>query len=179
VGIIKAIVEKFKLIELVAILLVASLIITVLPEKKITQLGLEGVKQYQMYISLCLIICISYYVFFLISYVIRFGRKILYGKRVGINYMKKYMSTDEMELLIETFYDRANNSFNASGYIEYHDGRKAALEGKRIIYSAANLSYEITMFAYNLQPYAREFLNRNLKNGNITIEPNRFTYRLR
>jgi hypothetical protein len=151
-GIIKAIVEKFRLNELVGILLFACLIITVLPEEKITQLGLEGVKQYQMYISLCLIICISYYAFLILSIVLRFSRKILYGKRVGINYMKKYMSTDEMELLISIFYNRTNNAFGSTGYIEFADGRKAALEHKRIIYLAANMSRDYTEFAYNLQP---------------------------
>ena len=92
--------------------------------------------------------------------------------------MKKYMSTDEMELLISTYYNRNNNAFGSSGYIEYADGRKAALEGERIIYLASSMSHEFTMFAYNLEPYAREFLNKNLRNGNITIESNSFTYRL-
>lgn len=34
-------------------------------------------------------------------------------------------------------------------------------------------------FAYNLQPYAVEFLNKNLANGNIKIEGDRLTYLLR
>ena len=38
--------------------------------------------------------------------------------------------------------------------------------------------YAHCAFAYNLQPYAREFLNRNLRNGNIKIQNNSFEYML-
>ena len=51
------------------------------------------------------------------------------------------MSPEEMELLIESFYDSNNNRFSSTGKIEFSDGRKAPLEIKHIIYSASQIGY--------------------------------------
>lgn len=56
-GIIKAIFEKFKIKELIAILFVAAFIITVLPKEMATKLNIGKFREnYQTYISLCLIV---------------------------------------------------------------------------------------------------------------------------
>ena len=57
-GFLKSIIEKIKLSELAGIVFIASLILTLLPEKQIAKLGLIGILQYQMYISLLLFLCI-------------------------------------------------------------------------------------------------------------------------
>ncbi|WP_346876824.1 super-infection exclusion protein B [Clostridium sp. UBA5712] len=181
---IKSIVEKLKIKEVVGILFCATLIITALPQDVLTYLKLSEIRdKYQMYISLCLIITSAYYMSSILGFVGKFiVRRIINEKRIGIKYMKNEMSADEMELLIEVFYDKNNNTFKSSGYIEYSDGRKTPLENKWIIYLASNMSntnrYDYCAFAYNLQPYAREFLNRNLRTGNIKIQSNSFEYRL-
>ncbi|MBU3103925.1 super-infection exclusion protein B [Clostridium gasigenes] len=179
---IKSIIEKLKLKELIGILFGSALIITILPYDIISYLKLVEVREkYQMYISLCLIITSAYYIFNILGFISGFIiGKVVNEKKVAIKYMKNKMSADEMELLIKTFYDNSNNAFKSSGYMEYSDGRKAALESKWIIYLASNISnsnnYGYCSFAYNLQPYAREFLNKNLKNGNIKIDNNSFKY---
>lgn len=179
-GVIKAIIEKFKLKELIDIIFVAAIIITIIPKDTAITLNiLKFREKYQTYISLCLIITGAYY----IVGILIFFRKFILGKiynwkRTAINYMKNYMSPDEMGLLIETFYDRENNSFKTSGMIEYSDGRKAALESKHVLYRASSMS-EWYAFAYNLQPYVRDYLNMNLQQGNIRIMPNRFEYVLK
>lgn len=181
---IKSIVEKLKIKEIVGILFCATLIITLLPQEVLIYLKLSEVREkYQMYISLSLIITSAYYMFNILGFVGRFiVKRIINVKRIAIKYMKNEMSADEMELLIEVFYDKHNSIFKSSGYIEYSDGRKAPLESKWIIYRASSMSntdmYAYCAFAYNLQPYAREFLNRNLRNGNIKIQNNSFEYRL-
>ncbi len=178
-GILKSIIEKIKLNELAVIALIASLILTLLSEKQIERLGLTGILQYQMYISLCLIITSSYFMMIVIFKIIKFFRNKFFGfDKIGKNYMKTYMSPEEMGLLISVFYDSINKSFRTSGLIEYNDGLKAGLEAKHIIYRSSSLSTFGTEFSYNLQPYAREFLNKNLRNGNITIRGDSFEYKL-
>lgn len=179
-GIIKSIIEKFKLKELIAILFATALIITLIPKDIAFSLNLLKFREvYQTYISLCLIITGAYYIVTIFIFIKKFiYSKIFNWKRTAINYMKNYMSPDEMGLLIEIFYDSENNRFKSSGMIEYSDGRKAALESKHVLYRASSMS-EWYAFAYNLQPYVRDFLNMNLQQGNIRIMPNRFEYVLK
>ena len=91
--------------------------------------------------------------------------------------MKKVMSVEEMGLLVEKYYDYVNHRFRSSAMIEFSDGRKAALESKFILYRASSMS-EWYSFAYNLQPYALEFLNKNLEDGNIEVNGTQFRYKL-
>lgn len=180
VAFLKAIVDKFKIKELIALIFVAALILTIVPKDVATKLNILNFKnEYQTYISLCLILTSAYY----ILNTLKFLWKIITGgifswKRTAINYMKRYMSPDEMGLLIQAFYDKENNQFKTTGMIEYSDGRKAALESKHIIYLASTMS-EWYSFAYNLQPVIREFLNKNLNEGNIQIGRDSFKYILK
>lgn len=178
-GVINTIIEKLKIKELIAIIAIATLGITLMPFDMIKKFGLIEFKEsYQMYISLCLIICSSYYILGLIGFIYRFIYRKLYSlEKNAIKYLKNSLSADEMGLLIEIYYDKVNNSFRTTGYIDYSDGRKAALEYKNIIYRASQMSYWDS-FAYNLQPYALKFLNKNLKSGNIKINGNKFEWRL-
>lgn len=48
-----------------------------------------------------------------------------------------------------------------------------------IIYLASRTGTIIKGFAYNLQPYALEFLNKNLEEGNIRVENNQLVYELK
>lgn len=181
---IKSILEKLKVKEIVGILFCATAIFTMLPKEVLVYLKLLEIREkYQIYISLCLIMTSAYYMFNILEFVGKFiVKRIINEKRIAIKYMKKQMSEDEMKLLIEVFYDKYNNNFKSSGYIEYSDGRKTPLENKWIIYLASTMSnadrYGYCEFAYNLQPYARKFLNKNLKNGNIKIQNNSFEYKL-
>lgn len=177
--IIKAIVEKLKLKELFAIVFGAALIITFIPPEVALKLKIQEFRNtYQTYISICIIVVGVYYL-------LDVGRRIKNyiwnrrnnPKKIAINYMKKVMSVEEMGLLIEKYYDCVNYRFRSSAMIEFSDGRKAALESKYILYRASSMS-EWYSFAYNLQPYVLEFLNKNLKDGNIAVNGTQFRYKL-
>lgn len=180
----KVLIGKFKLKELIAIIWCISIIIIVLPNNIMDYLKILTIREkYQMYFSLSLIITSAYYVINVLRYVAKFLiKKIFNEKKIAIKYMINAMSTDEMALLIQTFYDKDNNTFKSSGYIDFSDGRKTPLESKYIIYLASTMSggnglnYGAYAFAYNLYPHSREFLNRNLKNNNIKILGNSIQY---
>lgn len=180
-GVIKTIVEKLKLKELFAIIFIAAIVITAMPNDMAQRMKIDTFRNtYQTYISLCIIAIGAYYVARLLGWI----KKYIWGKfhnwkRIGTNYMKEYMSPDEMELLMITFYDANNHIFRSSGTIDCLDGRKAALESKHIIYLASRTGTIIKGFSYNLQPYALEFLNKNLEEGNIRVENNELVYELK
>ena len=176
---INTIISKFKIKEIAAISFFSSLILIALPDSILKNLALLDFRNnYKTNISLILIITSSYYLFSLIKTLktIILNRMFPDYKK-AIKYMKNHMSQDEMALIIETFYNLENNIFVSTGYITISDGRKTPLESKAIIYLSSQVSY-FDGFAYSLQPYARKFLNKNLKNGNIEIDRNKnnFSY---
>lgn len=179
---INTIINKFKIKEIAAISFFSSLILTILPNSILKNLALlEFRNRYKTVISLILIITSSYYLFNLIKALgIIILSRIFPDHKKAIKYMKNYMSEDEMSLIIETFYDHHNNLFVSTGKIDMTDGRKTPLESKKIIYLSSQISY-FSEFAYSLQPYARNFLNDNLRNGNIQIDRNNnnFSYSLK
>lgn len=177
---IKTIIEKLKINELFSIIFIAAISVTFMPIGLLQKLHIENLRiKYQSYISICIIIIGSYYTFGMISWVInKIRRKFDNPRRTAIQYMKKFMSADEMGFLIENYYDEINHRFKSTAMIECTDGRKTGLENKYILYSASNMGY-CYEFAYNLQPFAQKFLNRNLANGNIDIQSNQFRYKLR
>lgn len=183
----KILIGKFKLKELFAIIWWTSLIIILLPNNIMDYLKILIIREkYQMYISLSFIITSAYYVINILKYVVKFLIKILFNeKKIAIKYMINEMSKDEMTLLFEAFHDKDNNEFKSCGYINFSDGRKTPLESKYIIYLASNMSSTDVLnngfyaFAYNLQPYAREFLNKSIKENNIIITGNSIQYKLK
>lgn len=184
--ILKVLVDKFKIKELIGIIWVSGFVITILPNDVLEYLRIIIIREkYQMYISLALIISSAYYIINLLSYISKLLLKIIINeKNIAIKYMRNSMSPDEMALLIQAFYDKNNNMFKSCGYIDFTDGRKTPLVSKYIIYLSSNVSSTdvisngIYAFAYNLQPYARDFLNDNLKKDNIKIIGNSIQYKL-
>lgn len=176
---VKIIIERLKLKELFAIVFITALIITFMPIKWLKKMQIEHFKTtYQTYISLCIIIIGAYYLFAIVYWIKNIiWRKFYNAKKVAIKYMKETISADEMALLIEKYYDKDNNIFRSTAMVDLSDGRKAALENKFILYRASSL-VEWYSVAYNLQPYALEFLNKNLEVGNIKILSNSFSYKL-
>lgn len=177
---IKTIIEKLKLKELFAILFIATIAVTFMPVELAQKIHIENLRiKYQSYISICMIVVGAYYLFRIICWITKKIRNKVYNpKRIAIQYMKKFMSVEEMGFLIENYYDERNKRFKGTAMIEYSDGRKAGLESKYILYRSSNLG-EWYKFAYNLQPFAQEFLNKNLAEGNIDIQANQFRYKLK
>ena len=182
----KVIIDKFKVKELIGIIWITSLITTILPKNILEYLKIISIiEKYQIYISLALIISSAYYIMNLLRYIGKLLLELIINeKSIAIKYMKNSMSSDEMALLIQAFYDKNNNTFKSCGYINFTDGRKAPLESKYIIYLASNMSnpdvlnHGFCTFAYNLQPYVREFLNKNVRDNNIKIVGNSVQYKL-
>lgn len=176
--VVKSIVDKLKIREIIGILFIASLLITFLPDDISAKMNLLDFRENnQTYLTICIIVTGSYYLFTLFRY---FGvfilRKIVNDKKVALNYMKRNMSVDEMNLLIQAFYDFDMNRFKSSGKILLEDGRKTPLESNKIIYLASQIGDLLTGFSYNLQPFALEYLNDQLHKGNITITRDRFSW---
>lgn len=180
-NIIKSIIEKLKLKELFAIIFITALIITFVPNSWAQRMKIDTFRNtYQTYISLCIICISAYYVLCGAGWIKNFiWRKTHNWKKTAIKYMQESMSPEEMWLLIDTFYDERNNRFSSCGKIDYADGRKAPLESKHIIYLASQMGNLLDGFSYNLQPYALEFLNKKLKEGNIQITGNRLKFQLK
>ena len=114
-SIIKTIIEKLKLKELFAIVFVAAIVITAMPNDLAQRMKINTFRNtYQTYISLCIIAIGAYYVLNIFGGIKkRIWAKFHNWKKVGIDYMKKYMSPDEMWLLIETFYNDKNERFGS------------------------------------------------------------------
>ena len=178
---IKAVIEKFKLKELCAVLFISTALITFLPDNVINAMRLEIFrKEYQSYISIVLIVIGACYIYWLAENIYKKIKNRICGiEHRAKRYMQKAMSEDEKCLLIEKFYDDNSKQFRTTGYIELGDGRKAALEYKNIIYRSSTISKRFTEFSYNLQPYVLQLLNKNLANGNIVIERNKYKFEIR
>jgi len=174
----KEIVEKLKLKELFGIVFISALFITCIPTQLATRLSIEKFRsKYQTYITLCIIAIGAYYVLLIMSKIWKIVLSKLYSwKKIAIKYMKDNMSADEMNLLIESFYDSRNKRFASSGNILYTDGRRTPLECKHVIYLASTVGDLLDGFSYNLQPYALEFLNKNLHEGNIKVYGDRWEW---
>ena len=178
-GVIKTIVDKLRLKELFAIIFISALFITFIPSSLAKTLQILDFRStYQSYISIAIIVPGAYYIFGIFNYSVRvIKRKIYNREKIAIKYMKEHMTADEMSFLIEHYYDKINHSFKVSAMIDITDGRKAPLEYKNIIYRASDTGY-LASFAYNLQPYALEFLNKKLKEGNIKINKDEYLWNL-
>ena len=123
--IIKVVVEKLKLKELCAILFVATMVITFMPMKCARLMKIDSFREnYQTYISLCMIAIGSYYLLQVLMYTGKWiSGRIFNRKKIALKYMKKDLSTDEMQLIIEAFYDEINRCFHTTGEIELNDGK--------------------------------------------------------
>ena len=177
--IIKTILEKFKLLELTLISFIGTVVVTFAPIEFADYLKISEFKnKYQVYISLIMIISGAYLFMFLIKHFYFMIIKCIKNpKKNAINYMLNNMSPQEMGLLISTFYDENLNKFVVSGLIPLKDGIKTPLINNKIIYLSSTVGDAYYGFAHNLYPYALDFLNYNLKKGNIDI--NKGHYKLK
>ncbi|MBW8381428.1 MAG: superinfection exclusion B family protein, partial [Youngiibacter sp.] len=141
-NILKSIIEKFNLKELIGIMLITTLALTVAPVSLLSYLGLlQGVIKYKSLTSIVLIICISYFLYILIGLLVNRIKTRFWGyQSCALKYLKNEINQVEKELLIEKFYDKQTKSFLLNGVIDLSDGRQAALESKMIMYRASTIS---------------------------------------
>ena len=183
-SVIKTIIEKMKLKEICAVLFIAGIIITYMPQDYAMKFSIVEFREtYQTYISVGLIIIAAFYIFSFTEVdktITTFSTEITVHnpEKIGKNYLKNVMSADEMGFLVEKFYDRESNVFRNTAYIDMSDGRGAGLTSKHVIYLSTNIS-NWNSFAYNLQPWAYKFLNKNLKEGNIVVSGSSVQFQLK
>jgi hypothetical protein len=117
--IIKEIMSKLKLIEFVIIVLITSSLIIFLPEDFLTKLNLLSFRgKYISYISFSFILSIAFFILEIIKLIQKKIKSRLYGAaKIATDYLKKWISRDEIEFIIETFYNEEENKFRSSGKI--------------------------------------------------------------
>lgn len=169
-----------KLKEVFAVLFIAGIIITVLPDAVAIKYGIAAFRDaYQTYISIAVIVIAAFYLLNIITWIFNKVYFKCFGpEHIGKKYLKEIMSPDEMGFLVEKFYDQENRVFRNTGYIDINDGRGAGLKNRHVIYISANASY-YNSFAHNLQPWAYRFLNENLAKGNIKIQGQHIEFKLK
>ncbi|EDZ02730.1 conserved hypothetical protein [Salmonella enterica subsp. enterica serovar Virchow str. SL491] len=132
-----------------------------LPETLASKVAVDGFRQeYRIYIGPAFLLAVSY----LIARVYQFfddvhgERKI---KKARIAYLEKL--TPEEKGYLWSYIIEGNNSIMCGP----DDGIMGGLEAKCIAYRAASVGDMLNGFAYNLQPWAREHLEKNphLLNG--------------
>ena len=131
-------------------------------------------------IVLCTLLSCIYLIYRIISVIQKLikERLIRYkAKKVLINYVHKKISLDEQELLVDSFFDKKNNCFNLSGYIEYNDGRKAPLVHNNVIYRASSMAVSYVTMPYNLHPIIYDYLNKCLKTDKLKINKKQFAFK--
>lgn len=172
----KSIIDKLRINEIVSIAFIAFLLITSLPKHLADTLKVSQFREdFQIYLSVCLILTSSYYLYHCLIFVKSLINTFI-DKWIAIIYIRKYMNPDEMELLVKAFYDSSNFRFKSTGVINVFDGRKTLLESKKIIYVSSKVGTLHEGFPYNLKPYVLKFLNENLMNGNIKINGQNIFY---
>ncbi len=139
---------------LIAITCVLSLILF-LPEKQASILAVEGFREkYRVFLGPALLLAISFcaariYLFCMEGYK---QRKALKAKKESLHRL-----TPEEKGYLVPFIQYKKNSI----YVGMDDGIMAGLAAKNITYLAANMGNLLDGFAFNLQPWAREYLEKN------------------
>ena len=176
-NILKTILDKMKLKELLAIAFIASVFLTFMPSSLAQKMQIELFRTtYQSHISICIIVVGAYYLINAISWTMKYAHRKMHNlDKSAIKYISNTMSQDEKEFLIDYFYDNDKCLFRVSANVDMTNGIIAPLESKGVIYRATEISRSIE-FAYNLRPSVLNFLNDNLEKGKIKIDTERYEW---
>lgn len=172
--VIKNIFEKIEFSIIVFTIYLTTIFFTIMPKWIVNSLSLLDFKnKYQFAFSICFIILTCYYLSALISHFLKKMKKIKFKKQ-RINLIKA-ISLEEKQYIM-TFYDSDSKQFGTSTTFDISNAIVNLLERKQIIGRGSNLSVGYTNFSYFLQPWAQEYLNEQLKKGNIVVEGDKFTW---
>ncbi len=179
--------DKLKIKEVIFVVGVICSIILFLPVKYLKILGLDKFQSdYKSNVGIiflfCCIFCIIWVIKFIVEHIKNFinsDEKAL--KKLTKGYLKKNISEQEKEYLIQNFYDFSHKEFKLSATLDMTNGCIIPLESSGIIYRAATASYSKVKWSYNLQPYARKLLNDAVRKKKIDVVPNNqgFSWRWR
>lgn len=168
------IIDKLKVKEVVTALLIACFVILFVPDKILVSLGLvDWRNRHRTEIGGALLFCGILCLIWIVTWIfnrVRSGNGA--AKRVSRAYLKKLISTDEKEFLIEHFFNSNTNEFDSCGYVDMTSGYLAPLANAMIIYQATKVGYNMEEWAFNLQPNVRIYLNKAVKRGKIVVSRN-------
>jgi hypothetical protein len=165
------IINKLKVKEIITALLIACIIILFVSDKFLGMLGLvDWRNEHRTEIGGTLLICSILCLIWIVTWIfnkIRSGNGA--AKRVSRTYLKKLISTDEKDFLIEYFFNSDTNEFDSCGYVDMTSGYLMPLVNAMIIYQATKVGYGMGNWAFNLQPNVRIYLNKAVKKGKIAV----------
>ena len=139
---------------LVAIVFVLALILFI-PEKHASKLAVDGFREkYRVFLGPALLLTVSFCAARIYMFCIQGHnqRKALKAKQESLHKL-----TPEEKGYLVPFIQGQQNSI----YVGMDDGIMAGLRAKGITYLAANMGNLLDGFAFNLQPWAREYLGQN------------------
>lgn len=178
--VISKLIEKLKIKEIIIALLIASVIILFAPDQLLGTLGLLAWRDnYRSFVGATLLICIILCLIWIVSGIIEVIKGTGATKRGIKKYLKKLISNDERQFLIDHFYDFESGEFKASGTVSMASGYASSLSSAMIIYRATNVGHNVSYWPYNLYPYVRIYLNNAIKKNKIIIDVNgKFVWKL-
>ena len=103
-------------------------------------------------------------------------------KKINVIRFKKHRSelikklSPEEKQYVMAFYNKDTKQFDTSSIFDITNAVVNLLEHKQIIGRGSSLSVGYTEFSYFLQPWAQEYLNKQLKEGPIVVEKDKFSW---
>jgi hypothetical protein len=142
-------------------LVIASGVLLFTPIYFLDRLGITDlVDKYRIWIGLIFLITVSLLISHLIWHISNSIKSKLDGQsfqKIGKQRLKK-LTPREKHIL-----NGYINENERTQYLDYTDGSVRELELMKIIYRSSNLSRGGTVFAYNIQPWAWDYLNKHKK----------------
>lgn len=172
--VIKNIFEKIEFSIIVFTIYLATIFFTIMPVSIVEKLSLlEFKNKYQFVFSICFIIFSCYYLASIVNWA---------KKKINVIRFKKHRSelikklSPEEKQYVMAFYNKDTKQFDTSSIFDITNAVVNLLEHKQIIGRGSSLSVGYTEFSYFLQPWAQEYLNKQLKEGHIVVEKDKFSW---
>lgn len=172
---VKTLLNKFKLSEIIGVSFIICCCALFIPSEYTDFLELKSIiYEYKSYFGIGFILSTSILALRLLKKIISIIKsKINSNERIGKKYLKNEITSDELNLLLNHFYDPSLNKFKLTSSLK-DEGATKVLEAYLIIYRASTIGNLFTGFSFNLYPWAYKFLNEELKKGNIQIKDNSY-----
>ena len=172
--VVKNIFEKIEFPIIIFTIYLTTIFFTIMPKRIVKNLSLLNFKnKYQFVFSICFIILTCYYLSVIMSYIVKKIKTLRFKKRRES--LIKTISLEEKQYIM-SFYDFETKQFGTSTTFDISNAIVNLLEHKQIIGRGSNLSVGFTSFSYFLQPWAQEYLNKQLQEGKIVVEKDKFSW---
>ena len=164
-------IDKLKIKEVILAILIVGIVVLFVPVDIIRILGLNDWRdKYRSIIGLiilfCSLCCLIWFFTFLKDKLFPVEKK---TAKFAKKYLKKLISSQEKEFLINNFYNFEVGEFAVTAHVDMLDGCVTSLTNAFIIYRASNIGYGPSDWSYNLQPVAQRYLNKAIYKKEIII----------